>query len=144
MSGTAKYFLSAAVAGLIASLFALRMGEVFVSLTLPFLFPPVWFLPVGWTAALVLLASGSGAADGKKVMTAFYVSLGLIICWALLFFRLEAHIAAAVTGLFLTGIWLHLRQMIGGNLPQTKKRLLPCCIWAGYTAYLNVGICFIN
>jgi tryptophan-rich sensory protein len=146
-----------AVAGLLASLFTLRMGEVFAPLKLPLFFPPLWLLPAGWTAALICLASASataGTAPGEcpdqpesehtarshKAAMAFYVSLGLTVCWAALFFRLNAGGAAAITGLLLTGVWLHLRRLTANK----QKRLLVCCIWAGYMAYLNMGIWLIN
>lgn len=144
MAKTARYWLSAAASGAVAGLFTLHMGEVFASLKLPFLFPPVWILPVGWTAALILLASAMAGAEGQRAATAFYVSLGLAVSWALLFFRLDTPVAAAAAGLLLTGVWLHLRRLTGENSPGAKKRLLPCCIWAGYAAYLNIGICLIN
>ena len=143
MPGTARYWLSAGAAGLLASLFSLRMGGVFAALRLPLFFPPVWLLPVGWAAALILLASVTAAAD-KKPAAAFYVSLGLAVAWALLFFRLDAPVAAAAAGALLTGVWLRLRRVTGAESPQAKRRLLPCCVWAGYLTYLNLGICLIN
>jgi tryptophan-rich sensory protein len=140
----ARYSLSAAGAGLIASLFSLRMGEVFAALKLPLFFPPVWLLPVGWTVILILLASGIPGESGKKTVTAFYVSLSLVIVWAVLLFRLNAPVAAALAGLLLTGVWLYLRRLIGETSAQMKNRLLPCCVWAGYLTYLNMGICLMN
>ena len=135
-------YLITAAAGLLASLFTLRMGEMFAALKLPFLFPPVWLLPIGWTAVLILLASSARHAGEKKAMTSFYVSLGLIVCWAVLFFRADTIPAAAIAGLLLTGVWLHMRRLQTSS--QAHKMLLPCCVWAGYLAYLNVGIWLMN
>ena len=140
----APHVLLTAAAGLLASLFALRMGETFAALKLPFLFPPVWLLPAGWTGALICLVSAAGAAGKRKVVNSFYVSLGLIICWAVLFFRLDAILAALVSGLLLTGVWLHMRRLLGDISPKAKKLMLCCCVWSGYLTYLNAGIWIMN
>jgi tryptophan-rich sensory protein len=139
-----KYFLAAAAAGFIASLFGLRMGEVFAELKLPLLFPPVWLLPLGWAVTLALLAKSAGRVSGKKIKTAFFVSLSLLVIWALLFFRLNAYGGGVVSGLLLTGVWLHMRRVIGGESVTAGRQLLACCIWAGYSVYLNLGIDIIN
>jgi tryptophan-rich sensory protein len=145
MSVSARYWLSSAAAGLLASFFTLRMGEIFAALRLPLFFPPVFLFPIGWTAALILFAhTFSSCKPDKKAATSFYVSLGLIVLWALLFFRLDAPTAAACAGLLLTGVWLHIRRLLGEKAPKAGKRLVLCCIWAGYLAYLNLGICIIN
>ena len=136
----APRLLLTVAAGLLASLFTLRMGETFAALKLPFLFPPVWLLPAGWAGALLCLASAAGAAGERKIVNAFYVSLGLTVCWAVLFFRLDATLAALVSGLLLTGVWLHMRRLLGPISPKAKKLMLCCCIWGGYLAYLNAGI----
>ncbi|MDR0326518.1 MAG: tryptophan-rich sensory protein [Oscillospiraceae bacterium] len=139
-----RFYLASAAAGLLASLFTLRMGEAFAALKLPFLFPPLWLLPIGWTVALILLASSVRVSGDAKTITSFYVSLGLMVCWAALFFRAGAIPAAAITGLLLTGVWLHMRRLLGQPSPQGKKLMLPCCIWSGYLAYLNLGIWLMN
>jgi tryptophan-rich sensory protein len=144
MSGTARYWLSAGAAGVAASFFSLRMGSVFTELRLPLFFPPAWLLQIGWTAALVLLASALTAESERKAARAFYISLGLTVCWAVFFFRLNAPAAALVCGLLLTGVWLHLRRLVCEKPGSAGKRLLPCCIWAGYMAYLNAGILLLN
>ncbi|MDR0294449.1 MAG: tryptophan-rich sensory protein [Oscillospiraceae bacterium] len=178
----AFYVLPAAAAGLLAGLFALRMGADFAELKLPLLFPPVWLLPFGWTAALILLVWGySSIGDGRpgwalkegrvsagttraehpdqvpaggefsarsprgtQMALAYYVSLGLAVCWAAVFFRLDAKFAAALTGLLLTGVWLRLRRLADAFSPRAGKLITPCCVWAGYLAYLNLGIWLIN
>jgi tryptophan-rich sensory protein len=138
-------WLITAAAGLAANLFALRMGETFAQLKLPLFFPPVWLLPLGWAAALICLANAVNAFskdESPKAATAFYVALGLVICWAVLFFRLEAPRASAASGIMLTGVLLHLRRL--AEPAGFGRRFIPCCMWAGYQAYLNLGICLMN
>jgi tryptophan-rich sensory protein len=143
MSGrTALNWLFTAVAGLVASLFALRMGEAFVQFRLPLFFPPAWLLTLGWTAALISLAGAYSKMEDPKAAAGFYVSLGLAICWPALFFRVGAPFAAAVTGMILTGVLLHLRRI--AETSGLGRRFLPCCVWAGYLTYLNLGICLLN
>lgn len=154
MSGkkSALTFFITAAAGLLVSLFTLRMGAVFAELRLPLFFPPVWLLPVGWTAVLILLSAAvrhvkhgtDGTAPTKRVMTAYYVSLVLAVLWAIVFFRLEAKGTAVVVGLLLTGVWLHLMRLLEAFSPRAKKLMLPCCIWVGYLSYLHLGIWLIN
>ena len=139
-----KYWLVTAASGLVANLFALRMGETFAQLRLPLFFPPVWLLFFGWTAAFICLANAFVRVEEKsqKATTAFYVALGLTVCWSVLFFRADAHFAAALAGMMFTGVLLHLRVL--ANTAGDGKRFLPCCIWVGYMTYLNLGICLIN
>jgi tryptophan-rich sensory protein len=140
----ALVWLIAAAAGLTANLFALRMGEAFAQYRLPLFFPPVWLLPAGWVAALIIFAAAFTGIEEKslKLTTAFYVALGLMICWAVLFFRAGLPAAAAVSGLTLTGVLLHMRRLAGDL--RGGRRFVPCCVWAGYLAYLNLGICLMN
>ena len=139
----ALIWLITAAAGLTANLFALRMGETFAQYRLPLFFPPVWLFLVGWIAALIFFAAAFTGMEEKspQITTSLYVALGLMIFWSLLFFRVELPLAAAVTGLVLTGVLLHMRRLAGA---EDGKRFVPCCVWAGYMAYLNLGICLMN
>jgi tryptophan-rich sensory protein len=137
-------WLVTAAAGLIANLFALRMGEIFDQFRLPLFFPPVWLLPLGWTVALICLVSAYTRMEDEspKAAMAFYVALGLVVCRELLFFRVGALFAAAISGMILTGVLLHMKRLAEAS--GSGKRFLPCCMWAGYMTYINLGICLMN
>jgi len=140
-------FLAAAVAGLLASLFTLHMGEALSALNRPFLFPPFWMLPVGWTAALIAAAGAMRYAVGlihKKTVAAFYVSLGLVVVWAFVFFRLGMRGTGFVAGFFLTGIWLRNRRLLREFSQDAAKWMTCATAWAGYATYLNLGVWFLN
>jgi tryptophan-rich sensory protein len=139
---TALNWLITAAAGLAASLFSLRMGEVFARCSLPLFFPPVWLFPVGWTAVLICLVSAYLKTEHDKAKLGFYVSLGLVVLWAVLFFRMGLPLAAAIAGMTLTGVLLRLRRLAG--VPGAGRRFLPCCVWTGYLTYLNLGIFILN
>lgn len=143
------HFFLAAFTGVLASMFTLRMGEKFALLRKPFLFPPLWLIPAGWAIALLLAVSAARHADpksedGRKVMTTFYVALALTLMWPVMFFRLDAKAAGAVILLLLTGLWLHSMKLIRPVSDRARKLLVPCCIWAGYLSYLNIGVCLMN
>ncbi len=151
MSGkrAALHYLLAAATGFLASLFTLRIGEEFAKLKTPFLFPPIGLIPVGWAIVLLLSVSAARYADhetedGRKVITAFYVSLALIFAWPVMFFRLDAKLAGAIILLLLTGVWLHSMKLLRPVSERARKLLLPCCAWSGYLAYLNIGVCLMN
>jgi tryptophan-rich sensory protein len=139
------FHLFAAAAGILSCLFSLRMGEVFATLRLPLFFPPVRLLPVGWTVALICLSvSASGQTGGKKSTQAFFVSLGLTVLGAILFFRAGAPLASSVCGLLLLGVWLRLRRLLGEGSRRAMRLMTFCCCWAGYLTYINIGIWLLN
>ncbi|MCL1807886.1 MAG: tryptophan-rich sensory protein [Oscillospiraceae bacterium] len=139
---TVLYFFLTAAAGVLASLFTVRAGERLALLKQPLFFPPVWLTLLGWAAVLIILAVVSSKTEESRAAMAFYVSLGLMAGWAVLFFRTELFLAAAVCGLLHTGVWLHLRRLLSEAGKQ--KVLIACCCWSGYMVYLNLGVWLIN
>ena len=128
--------------------FAKSYGQMYK----PLLSPPGWVFPAVWTLLYVLMGvaafqvwqSEASAPRKKRALTVYAVQLAMNAFWPLLFFRLNATLAAFVwLVLLFAAVWvcaLCFRYIRAG----AGKLLTPYLLWLFFAGYLNLGVYLLN
>ena len=135
------------------SAFLTRDGmRAFASLRQPPLSPPAWLFPVVWT--LLYLSMGlasylvwvSGVSDRRRdrALTVYGLSLAANYLWPILFFTVQAWLAAFLLLLLLWALVGIAALLFGAITPRAGKLLLPYLAWLTFAAYLNLGVWLLN
>ena len=135
------------------SAFLTRDGmRAFASLRQPPLSPPAWLFPVVWT--LLYLSMGlasylvwvSGVSDRRRdrALTVYGLSLAASFLWPILFFTVQAWLAAFLLLLLLWALVGIAALLFGAITPRAGKLLLPYLAWLTFAAYLNLGVWLLN
>ena len=135
------------------SAFLTRDGmRAFASLRQPPLSPPAWLFPVVWT--LLYLSMGlasylvwvSGVSDRRRdrALTVYGLSLAANFLWPILFFTVQAWLAAFLLLLLLWALVGIAALLFGAIVPRAGKLLLPYLAWLTFAAYLNLGVWLLN
>ena len=135
------------------SAFLTRDGmRAFASLRQPPLSPPAWLFPVVWT--LLYLSMGlasylvwvSGVSDRRRdrALTVYGLSLAANFLWPILFFTVQAWLAALLLLLLLWALVGIAALLFGAITPRAGKLLLPYLAWLTFAAYLNLGVWLLN
>ena len=135
------------------SAFLTRDGmRAFASLRQPPLSPPAWLFPVVWT--LLYLSMGlasylvwvSGVSDRRRdrALTVYGLSLAANFLWPILFFTVQAWLAAFLLLLLLWALVGIAALLFGTITPRAGKLLLPYLAWLTFAAYLNLGVWLLN
>lgn len=135
------------------SAFLTRDGmRAFASLRQPPLSPPAWLFPVVWT--LLYLSMGlasylvwvSGVSDRRRdrALTVYGLSLAANFLWPILFFTVQAWLAAFLLLLLLWALVGIAALLFGAITPRAGKLLLPYLAWLTFAAYLNLGVWLLN
>lgn len=135
------------------SAFLTRDGmRAFASLRQPPLSPPAWLFPVVWT--LLYLSMGlasylvwvSGVSDRRRdrALTIYGLSLAANFLWPILFFTVQAWLAAFLLLLLLWALVGIAALLFGAITPRAGKLLLPYLAWLTFAAYLNLGVWLLN
>ena len=135
------------------SAFLTRDGmRAFASLKQPPLSPPAWLFPVVWT--LLYLSMGlasylvwvSGVSDRRRdrALTVYGLSLAANFLWPILFFTVQAWLAAFLLLLLLWALVGIAALLFGAITPRAGKLLLPYLAWLTFAAYLNLGVWLLN
>ena len=135
------------------SAFLTRDGmRAFASLRQPPLSPPAWRFPVVWT--LLYLSMGlasylvwvSGVSDRRRdrALTVYGLSLAANFLWPILFFTVQAWLAAFLLLLLLWALVGIAALLFGAITPRAGKLLLPYLAWLTFAAYLNLGVWLLN
>lgn len=133
--------------GILSSLLAPNIPEIYAMLYKPPLAPQVWLFPVVWTILYVLMGVASyliyqSPAGEERKIALFSYGLQLLVnlFWPVLFFRLEAYVTAFF---WLALLWYLVFitfqkftkiNVVAGNL------LIPYLVWLTYAGYLNLVI----
>ena len=135
------------------SAFLTRDGmRAFASLRQPPLSPPAWLFPVVWT--LLYLSMGlasylvwvSGVSDRRRdrALTVYGLSLAANYLWPILFFTVQAWLAAFLLLLLMWALVGIAALLFGAITPRAGKLLLPYLAWLTFAAYLNLGVWLLN
>ena len=135
------------------SAFLTRDGmRAFASLRQPPMSPPAWLFPVVWT--LLYLSMGlasylvwvSDVSDRRRdrALTVYGLSLAANFLWPILFFTVQAWLAAFLLLLLLWALVGIAALLFGAITPRAGKLLLPYLAWLTFAAYLNLGVWLLN
>ena len=126
--------------------------ESFEMINKPPLSPPGILFPIVWTILYVLMGVASyfvyvsdTARGTKRVALALYgLQLFFNFFWSVLFFNLEAYLAAFV---WLVVLWILIVATTFLFYAISKKAgylMLPYILWVSFAGYLNLAIYFLN
>lgn len=139
-----------AVGGL-ASLLSGGMGA-YGEFRQPPLSPPGWVFPIVWTVLYLLMgyasyrvaASGKEAALVRQGLIFYGLQLFFNFLWPILFFRLDAYLAAFVILLVLWALILATLWKFNKVDERAGDLLLPYLLWVTFAGYLNLGVYLLN
>ena len=121
--------------------FLTRNGlSIYKTLNHPALSPPIWLLPIIWTALYILMGFGSYLAVSSpshrkgEALRLYGTQLLLNFLRSLVFF-------------ILVFLWYSVVKMISAFWtvnPDAAVLQVPYLLWITFTGYLNLGIIFLN
>ena len=135
------------------SAFLTRDGmRAFALLKQPPLSPPAWLFPVVWTLLYLMMGLASylvwvsGVSDWRRerALTVYGLSLAANFLWPILFFTMQAWLAAFLLLLLLWALVGTAALLFGAIAPRAGKLLLPYLAWLTFAAYLNLGVWLLN
>lgn len=131
--------------------FLTRNGlSIYKTLNHPALSPPIWLLPIIWTALYILMGFGSYLAVSSpshrkgEALRLYGTQLLLNFLRSLVFFNLKNYLLAFLILVFL---WYSVVKMISALWtvnPDAAVLQVPYLLWITFTGYLNLGIIFLN
>jgi tryptophan-rich sensory protein len=88
----------------------------------------------------------SGVADRRRdrALTVYGLSLAADVLWPILFFTVQAWLAAFLLLLLLWALVGIAALLFGAITPRAGKLLLPYLAWLTFAAYLNLGVWLLN
>lgn len=140
-----------AVGGL-AALLSRGGMEDYKDMYKPLLAPPSWVFPVVWSilylmmgyASYLVLTSGASPERTRRAMRIYYLQLAANFIWPLIFFGLEAFLAAFIWLIVLFALALVCALRFGYIDARAGKLFAPYLIWLFFAAYLNLGVYLLN
>ncbi|MBR0209047.1 MAG: tryptophan-rich sensory protein [Oscillospiraceae bacterium] len=138
--------------GALAALLSREGMEYYKSMYKPLLAPPGWVFPVVWTILYVLMGLASylvytSAASPERIrraMTAYVLQLAANFIWPLIFFVLQAYLAAFLWLILLFALALVCALRFGYIDARAGKLMTPYLLWLFFAAYLNLGVYLLN
>ena len=156
LSPTLKYIISFTVVFLAALIGSLATGPAittwYADLQKPFFNPPNWLFGPAWTLLYTLMAialgmvwsRGEDNTQTKKALGIFGVQLVLNALWSVVFFGMEAPLAAIFVIVALWGMILWTILVFRKIVPVTVWLLVPYLMWVTFASALNIGIWYLN
>ena len=148
-----RYLIAVSVPLLIGTLAALVTGNnfgVYESMAKPVLSPPAWLFPVAWTILYGLMGVASGlisdsSAPGRKSALGLYALQLLVnLFWPIVFFRLQAPMAALIILLLLLWLVWRMYRRFQAIDPLAGWLILPYLLWLLFALWLNLGVWWLN
>jgi tryptophan-rich sensory protein len=136
--------------GILSSIFTMNSMKEFESANKPPLTPPNFLFPVVWTILFILMGISayiifeSKSENRRKVLVFYGLSLVTNFFWPLLFFNLQAYLAAFV---WIILLWALIIVTIVEfyKINKTAAWLqVPYLLWVTFAAYLNFGVYLLN
>ena len=126
--------------------------KAFAMLKQPPLSPPAWLFPVVWTllylsmglASYLVWVSGVSDRRRERALTVYGLSLAVNFLWPIVFFTVQAWLAAFLLLLLLWVLAAAAALLFGAIEPRAGKLLLPYLAWLTFAAYLNLGVWLLN
>ena len=150
-----KLLLCLAIPLLSGGLGALLAGKAITAyrdFAKPPLSPPGWVFPVVWTllyaamgyASYRVLVSDAASEKIRSALRLYGLQLIVNILWPLLFFRMEAFLAAFFW-LVLLWVLIYLTVRAFSKIDEWAGNiLLPYLLWVTFAGYLNFGVFLLN
>ena len=140
-----------AVGGL-AALLSRGGMEDYKNIYKPLLAPPGWVFPAVWSVLYLVMGYASyrvytSTASPERIrraMSAYALQLAANFIWPLIFFALEAFLAAFVWLILLFALALLCTLRFGYIDARSGKLMTPYLIWLFFAAYLNLGVYLLN
>lgn len=140
------------VVGGLAALLSRGGMEDYGDIYKPLLAPPGWVFPVVWSilylmmgyASYLVVTSDASPERIRRAMTIYYLQLAANFLWPLIFFALEAFLAAFIWLLVLFALAFVCALRFGYIDGRAGKLLTPYLIWLFFAAYLNLGVYLLN
>ncbi len=140
----------ALLVGLLAGLITRPGMEAYAQLNKPPLSPPAWLFPAVWTILYILMGIAAGIVQqsdtpqAANAMGAYYAQLAANFFWPIIFFGLEARLAAFFWLLLLLGLVIYTAKQFGKISKTAGKLFIPYILWLLFAAYLNLATFFLN
>ena len=140
-----------AVGGL-SALLTRGLMQSFEMINKPPLSPPGILFPIVWSILYVLMGVASyfvyvsDTAEGTKrvALTLYGVQLFFNFFWSILFFNLEAYLAAFVWLVILLILIIATAVLFYAIDKKAGILLVPYILWVSFAGYLNLAIYFLN
>jgi len=140
-----------AVGGLSALLTRGSMST-FESINKPPLSPPGILFPIVWSVLYILMGVASyfvyvsDGADGTKrvALTLYGVQLFFNFFWSILFFNMEAYLAAFVWLVIMLLLIIATTMLFYAIDKKAGYLMIPYILWVTFAGYLNLAIYFLN
>ncbi|MBI2405804.1 tryptophan-rich sensory protein [Candidatus Microgenomates bacterium] len=138
-------------AGFIGSFFTVSaIPTWYATLNKPIFSPPNWVFAPVWTTLYILMGISlyfvwvSKSKIKQKVLTLFFIQLGLNALWSILFFGLKNPTLAFIE---IVALWITIFLTIKYFYPISKLAaylLVPYILWVSFASVLNVAIVLLN
>ena len=139
------------IVGIVSAFLTRNAMEAFTVLDKPPLSPPGILFPIVWTILYVLMGIASYLIlisdtpyRSRTALTVYGVQLFFNFCWSLLFFNLEAYLAAFIWLIVLWVLIIITAVLFYGINKTAGLLMIPYIIWVTFAAYLNLGIAILN
>ncbi len=133
--------------GVLATLLAPDIPEIYATLYKPPLAPQAWLFPVVWTLLYVLMGVAAyliyqhPAGEARKIALFDYgLQLLVNLLWPVLFFRLGAYVTAFFWLMLLWYLVFITFQKFTKLNAAAGNLLIPYLVWLTYAGYLNLAI----
>lgn len=127
--------------------------DIYQKLNTPPLSPPGFLFPIVWTILYILMGVSSAMVyidkeknpkAAKQGLIYYVISLVLNFSWSIVFFNLQAALAALV--ILIVMLYFIIRTIIEYYKvkPSAAYLQIPYALWVAFAGYLNVGIWLMN
>ena len=95
-------------------------------------------------ASYLVWVSGVSDRRRERALTVYGLSLAVNFLWPIVFFTVQAWLAAFLLLLLLWVLATAAALLFGAIEPRAGKLLLPYLAWLTFAAYLNLGVWLLN
>jgi translocator protein len=136
--------------GLVSSLLAGNISEVYNEINQPALSPPSYVFPIVWTILYLLMGISSylvymsGSPDKEKALQIYTLQLLINFFWSPIFFGLKLYYMGFILLLLLIFVILVLIIKFYKIIPLAGILQIPYLLWCIFAAYLSFQIYYLN
>lgn len=136
--------------GLIGALLGGGTGQIYTSINKPPFSPPGIVFPIVWSILYLLMGlaayflSNERNAKTSVLLKLYWSQLILNALWPLVFWRLEAYVAAAVIIVAILTLVIIITVKALKINKLSAYLLIPYILWLLFALYLNIGIAVLN
>ncbi len=146
------FVLSAELAGVLSSLIAGNLGELYSAFLKPPLSPPGLVFPIVWTilyalmgiSAFLINTSDAEPVRIKSALRTYCLQLFVNFLWPIVFFRFQALWASTIVIAVLIILVIIMTVKFAKIRPLAALINIPYIIWLLFAAYLNTATAVLN